>query len=82
MDIHKVNEPEFYGTTTVGGKGQIVVPAEARTSMKVKQGDKLLVFGLGTDMVILSKLSNLEKFASHLSKQLVAIRDIIKKTSS
>lgn len=82
MDIHKVNEPEFYGTTTVGEKGQIVVPAEARTSMKVKRGDKLLVFGLGTDMVILSKLSNLEKFASHLSKRLTAIREIIKKTSS
>lgn len=82
MDIRKVNEPKFYGTTTVGEKGQVVVPAEARISMKVKRGEKLLVFGLGTDMVILSKLSNLEKFASHLSKQLVAIRGIIKKTSS
>lgn len=82
MDIHKATGPEFYGTTTIGEKGQVVIPSEARKSMKVKSGEKLLVFGMGTDMVILSKLSNLEKFASHLSKRLVAIREIIKKTSS
>ncbi|MBI4090849.1 MAG: AbrB/MazE/SpoVT family DNA-binding domain-containing protein [Candidatus Komeilibacteria bacterium] len=82
MDIHKINEPAFYGTTTIGEKGQVVIPSEARKSMKVKSGEKLLVFGMGTDMVILSKLSNLEKFASHLSKRLEAMREIIRKTSS
>ena len=72
---------KFYGTTTLGEKGQVVVPAEARTSMKLGKGEKLLVFGMGEDMLILSKISNLEKFASHLAKKLEAIQNIIDKTN-
>ena len=80
MHIPKLDDPAFYGTTTIGEKGQVVIPADARKAMKVHKGEKLLVFGMGTDMVILSKLSNLKKFASHLSKRLELIREIIKKT--
>ena len=46
----------FYGATTVGEKGQTVIPAEAREAMKLKKGDKLLVFGMGCDMITFSKL--------------------------
>jgi len=35
----------FYGTVTVGERGQIVVPAQARTDLDIDPGDKLLVFG-------------------------------------
>jgi bifunctional DNA-binding transcriptional regulator/antitoxin component of YhaV-PrlF toxin-antitoxin module len=58
----------------------VVIPSEAREAMKLQKGDKLLVFGMGCDMIAFSKLSNLEKFAEHLSKRLDAIRTIIKKT--
>jgi len=34
----------FYGAVTVGERGQIVVPAEARKHYSLKPGDKLLVF--------------------------------------
>ncbi|MCR4323098.1 MAG: AbrB/MazE/SpoVT family DNA-binding domain-containing protein [Candidatus Azambacteria bacterium] len=70
----------FFGTATIGEKGQVVVPAEARTAMKLKKGDKLLVFGVGDDTVTLTKLARLEKFASHLEGRLTTIRRIIKKT--
>jgi AbrB family looped-hinge helix DNA binding protein len=33
----------FLGSATVGTKGQIVIPADARASMKVKEGDKVVV---------------------------------------
>ncbi len=33
----------FYGSVTVGERGQIVIPAEARTQMSIQQGDKLLI---------------------------------------
>lgn len=33
----------FYGTATVGEKGQIVIPAEAREELGFQPGDKLLV---------------------------------------
>jgi AbrB family looped-hinge helix DNA binding protein len=31
------------GTTTVGLRGQVVIPKEARTKLKLKTGDQLLV---------------------------------------
>ena len=79
MTKKKKNGEQFYGTTTVGEKGQVVIPAEARESMGIKKGDKLLVFGMGCDMVALTKLSKVEQFASHLSSRLDTIREIIKK---
>lgn len=74
------NGEQFYGTTTMGEKGQVVIPAEARRAMGIKKGEKLLVFGMGCDMIAFSKLSKVEQFASHLSQRLEAIREIIKKT--
>jgi AbrB family looped-hinge helix DNA binding protein len=76
---HK-NGEQFYGTTTLGEKGQVVIPVEARKAMDVKKGDKLLVFGMGCDMLALSKLSKVERFASHLARRLDAIREVIKKS--
>jgi len=34
----------FFGTVTVGERGQVVIPAEARRQFGVESGDKLLVF--------------------------------------
>ena len=76
----KSSGDKFYGTTTLGEKGQVVIPAEARQSMEVKKGEKLLVFGMGREMVTLMKLSNAEQLAFHLSRKLQAIREVIKKT--
>ncbi|MDO8591231.1 MAG: AbrB/MazE/SpoVT family DNA-binding domain-containing protein [bacterium] len=80
MTKNKKNGEQFYGTATLGEKGQVVIPAEARESMGIKKGDKLLVFGMGCDMVALTKLSKVEKFASHLSSRLDTIREVIKKS--
>ena len=33
----------FYGSVTVGERGQIVIPSEARAEMGIQQGDKLLI---------------------------------------
>lgn len=73
---------QWYGTTTVGEKGQIVVPAEAREAMNLKKGEKLLVFGMGCDMIAFSKVENLEKFATHLAERLASVREVIKKTGA
>ena len=34
---------ELLGTATIGPKGQVVIPAEARERMKIAPGDKLVV---------------------------------------
>jgi AbrB family looped-hinge helix DNA binding protein len=33
----------FYGSATVGERGQIVIPAEARAELGIKPGDKVLI---------------------------------------
>ncbi|MEJ5296414.1 MAG: AbrB/MazE/SpoVT family DNA-binding domain-containing protein [Armatimonadota bacterium] len=38
-------EEQFYGSVTVGERGQIVIPAEARRQLNINTGDKLLVIG-------------------------------------
>ena len=37
-------ETMFYGSVTVGERGQVVIPAEARKQYGIKPGDKLLAF--------------------------------------
>lgn len=36
-------EESFFGSVTVGDRGQIVIPSEARHELDIKPGDKLLV---------------------------------------
>ncbi|MBS1723502.1 MAG: AbrB/MazE/SpoVT family DNA-binding domain-containing protein [Armatimonadetes bacterium] len=33
----------FYGSVTVGERGQVVIPAEARNQLGIKAGDKILI---------------------------------------
>lgn len=80
--IKKHPTEEFYGTTTLGEKGQVVIPAEAREALKLKKGEKLLVFGFGGEMLAFAKVSDLKKFASMLSKRLESVQEIIQKTGN
>jgi len=80
--MSKVCKQEFfYGTTTLGEKGQVVIPADAREALHLKKGEKLLVFSIGNDMLAFSKVAHLEKFASKLAKRLELVRGAIKKIS-
>lgn len=58
----------FFGSVTVGDRGQIVIPAEARHALGLQAGDKLLVF---RDPVIegvtLARLEAVQSVLDHLS---------------
>lgn len=69
---------KLYGLATLGEKGQVIVPAEARRILKLKKGDKLLVFGFG-DMIAFATPSDLERMADRLAERLSAIQGIISK---
>lgn len=64
----------FYGATTLGEKGQVVIPAEAREKLKLKKGQKLLVFSMGHGMIAFAKLEHLARFEEHMRKHLQTIR--------
>ena len=78
MKPHAHDHKHFYGTTTIGEKGQVVIPSEARQAMGRKSGDKLLVFGMGHNMVALGKSEQLERMADSMSKRLEGIRQMLK----
>ncbi len=71
------SNPVFYGTTTLGEKGQVVIPAAARDALKLKKGEKLLVFSMGHGMLALAKLEHLAQFEQHMTKRLAAIRKAV-----
>ncbi len=74
--MDKNNISHSVGITTVGEKGQVVIPAAIRKNLRLRTGEKLFVFAKNDGIIGLSKFSNVEKFASHLA----TIQDIIKKT--
>lgn len=59
----------FVGSVTLGERGQVVIPAEARDQMDLKPGDKLLAFcHPGKQMVCLCKLTMLEQMRAFLDR--------------
>lgn len=40
-----MQDKKLYGTATVGTKGQVVIPAEAREILGIETGDRLYVVG-------------------------------------
>jgi len=72
---------QFYGTATVGTKGQIVIPADAREQLNIKEGDKLVVIGMpGHNMLGVCPVASVEVLLSELSNKLENIREVIDKT--
>lgn len=44
MDM-SLHDKKLYGTATVGTKGQVVIPSDARDEIGIKTGDRLYVVG-------------------------------------
>ena len=59
--LDKSTDECFYGSVTVGERGQVVLPADMRKTMNIAPGDRLLAFrhpmGKG---VILTKLDDVQ----------------------
>jgi AbrB family looped-hinge helix DNA binding protein len=45
MGHSPIHNKKLYGTATVGTKGQIVIPSDAREEMGINSGDRLYVVG-------------------------------------
>lgn len=40
-----MNHGKIFGTTSMGERGQVVIPSEARQELNIKTGEKFVVFG-------------------------------------
>lgn len=55
-------QDKLYGTATVGARGQVVIPVQARKELGIKPGDHLMVVGKFGKVLGLIKAQKLEKF--------------------
>ena len=61
---------KFYGSTVMGERGQVVIPAEAREEIGIKPGEKLIVLGnKKRGVVILFKSDVMTRFADMIFRK-------------
>ncbi len=66
----------FFGAVTVGERGQVVIPSEARRRFHLNTGDKLLVFGHPSENgVVLCKIDAVQNFVEALRQSLLRVEE-------
>jgi len=58
--------PCVYGGVTVGERGQIVIPKDAREQFDIQPGDRLILLGHPGKGLMLAKAEKLREFARRL----------------
>jgi AbrB family looped-hinge helix DNA binding protein len=72
-------ENRFYDVVTVGERGQVVVPSNARKALRIKPGDKLLALeGPMGSSVVFFKIKSIDEVFEKMSKALSKIKRQIK----
>lgn len=75
-----MHDKKLYGTATVGTKGQVVIPAEARQVMGIEAGDRLYVVGSEkAGWVGLLKEEQLRTLVAHLTDNIDSFKDVLEK---
>ncbi|HWR63436.1 MAG TPA: AbrB/MazE/SpoVT family DNA-binding domain-containing protein [Candidatus Thermoplasmatota archaeon] len=75
-----MKDMKFYGSATVGERGQIVLPANLRKDFHIKKGDKLLVIGNAESYHIsLVNAESMNTYLDFMSKQINKMKSTIKK---
>jgi AbrB family looped-hinge helix DNA binding protein len=67
-----------YGLTTVGERGQIVIPKKIRNALKIKTGNKFLVFCHDNTIINLIKPEKFDKIINNMILHLKGIKSIKK----
>jgi len=74
-EMHEMH-PVFYGSTTVGERGQVVIPAEARRDMDITPSTKLLVMGgPKKNLIILAKAEYVTAFMTKMTDMLEQFKE-------
>ncbi len=64
-------QKRLYGTATVGTKGQIVIPADAREELGIQPGDRLyIVNAMHSSGIVCIKEEALADMVNHLTAQI------------
>ena len=71
--------PKFYGTSVLGERGQIVIPAEARRAANLEPGTKIIVLGgSGGKMLMLAKADSIAEMMATMMDHMSRLEKLIK----
>lgn len=74
---------EFFGSATVGERGQVVLPIELRKEMLLEAGDKFIVMGKkGDNVVLLLKADFLTKILGKMEQGQDELRRLLKDSTN
>jgi len=77
--LHHPEEPKLYGSVTVGERGQVVIPAEARRDLEIIPGTKLLVFsGPGGKALMFVEASSITEFIAKATARFSHLEQLLK----
>lgn len=80
MTQHDLHEKRLFGTATVGTKGQVVIPAEAREALGIETGDKLYVVGVnGKKLIAFLPEDELRAMLNKMMAHVADYKDILEK---
>ena len=72
-------ENRCLGSTTIGPRGQVVIPVNARKELGIDAGTTLLVFkALGGQGLVLLKVDAIEQMLAMVSKRLTDFEKLVK----
>lgn len=81
MTCEKSFEDCLFGSATVGERGQIVIPAEARKRFSIHPGDKMLVLAHPSgNGIMLAKMDSMREFFSSFLEHLTRVEEQLKQT--
>lgn len=73
-----MHDKKLFGTATVGTKGQVVIPADARETFDIKSGDRLYVVGSEkAGWIGFLKEDQLRALVEHLTENVEQYRSVI-----
>ena len=76
-------DDHFFGAVTVGERGQVVIPAEARKEFGIEPGDKLLIMrGPGKHGLMLGKLDEMREVMNMFREGLARVENDIRNTAA
>ncbi len=65
---------EAMGTSTMGERGQVVIPSNVRKYAKIRAGDKLVVFVHPAGPLFMMPMRNMKGFVREMVKKFGAIK--------
>ena len=67
----------FVGAVTIGERGQVVIPAEARKKLDLHTGDRLMIMTHPEKQgLMMVKIDAMREFLSHMAANLSMVEDV------